>query len=307
MFADLHTHTVCSDGSMTVEEILLYAKENNISYLSITDHDSVDAYDILKNQDIRNLFPGKIISGTELTAMYNGEIIEVLGFGFDTDVMADFIKNNVNAFVATLVEQTKYYVKAFKKYGVRLSPEFTDIITNHPEKLFEESAVYSLQHYLNDMRKFPENARFFESYEHMMTISIPDFARNYIYNPKSTLYVDLSEMFLSLDDAINAIHNAGGKAFLAHIHVYSKSIFNDIENIFKNHNLDGIEVSYPTFTKEQTENLLRFAKTNNLLVSGGSDFHGLDVKPNNFLSKGTDNNPIEISFVKDLIDKVNTI
>lgn len=304
---DLHTHTVHSDGSNKTSELLQLAQKLNLSHIAITDHDSVGAYEDIRDKKIRALFDGKIIPGTELTAIYNGELVEVLGYGIDTDVMSEFIKNEVTVFIDSLPQQSILYMKAFEKYGVKFTPEFEYLASKEPEKLFENTTAYSQKLYLDDMRKFPENARFFDSYEHMMTISEKDFTRLYIYNPKSTLYVDLSPLFLSLEKAAELIHRSGGLAFFAHTFVYSKTIADSLEQIFKTDCLDGIEVSYPTFTKKQTEFLYDFAKKHKLYMSGGSDYHGLDIKPNNPMAKGTEGGALTEAIAENWIDKIKTI
>ena len=81
---DLHTHTNHSDGTDSVEEILKNAEKNNIEILSITDHDSVDAYfELERNPNLRQLFSGKLITGAELKTFYNKVSIEILAYGID--------------------------------------------------------------------------------------------------------------------------------------------------------------------------------------------------------------------------------
>lgn len=304
---DLHTHTIHSDGSDSTKQLLLNAENQGLEYLSITDHDSVGAYKDLKDSNVRNVFSGKIIPGVELTAVYNGELVEVLGYGIDTDATFDYIDKHITAFIGSLPQQSILYMKAFAKYGVKFTPEFEYLATYKPEKLFETTIAYSQKLYLDDMRKFPENAKFFDSYEHMMTISEKDFTRLFIYNPKSTLYVDLSPLFISLDKAVEIIHNMGGLAFFAHTYVYSNTIADCLEDIVTNHKLDGLEVSYTTFTNEQTDNLKNICKQNNLLMSCGSDYHGLDIKPANFLGKGTQGNILSNDYILPWADKIKTI
>jgi predicted metal-dependent phosphoesterase TrpH len=302
---DLHTHTVHSDGSNKTSELLQNAQKLGCKYLAITDHDSVGAYNDLDS--CRSSFSGKIIPGVELSAMLDGEICEVLGYGIDTDIMSQLIKEKVTPFISSLPQQSILYMKTFAKYGVKFTPEFEYIASKEPEKLFEEKVAYSQLLYLNDMRSFPENARFFDSYEHMMTISPKDFSRLYIYNPKSTLYVDLSPIIISIEEAIELIHKSGGLAFFAHTYVYSNTISDRVEEIVQKYQLDGIEINYPTFTKEQTEYLLCVAKKYNLLTSGGSDYHGLDIKPDNHLGRGTKDEILQENLITDWIDKIKTI
>ena len=80
---DLHMHTLHSDGTDTVEELLKNAENHGLEIISITDHDSVASYKELENDDVRRLYSGKIIVGAELKTHYNGIPIEVLAYGVD--------------------------------------------------------------------------------------------------------------------------------------------------------------------------------------------------------------------------------
>lgn len=89
---DIHSHTTYSDGSFSVEKLLSEAEKLNLSLLSITDHNTVQAYYELQNPNIRDKFKGKIIPGVEITTTYKGETIEVLGYGFDLELMQQFFR-----------------------------------------------------------------------------------------------------------------------------------------------------------------------------------------------------------------------
>ncbi len=82
---DLHTHTLYSDGSSSVEELLTKAEKLHLSLLSITDHDTIQAHFELQNPIIRNLFHGEILSGVELATTYKEEYSKL--FIDDTDSM----------------------------------------------------------------------------------------------------------------------------------------------------------------------------------------------------------------------------
>ena len=305
---DLHTHTIYSDGDDTPRLLLENAQEKGIELLSITDHDSVGAYNDLKDESIRAQFSGEIVPGCELSALIEtGEPCEVLGYGIDTDIMQKLIKENVTPFISSLPEQSVLYMKAFKEYGAKFTPEFEYIATYEPHKLFEDKVAYSQLLYLNDMRNFPENARFFDSYEHFMSVSPQEFARLFIYNPKSTLYVDLSPIIISFEKAIEFVHKAGGLAFLAHPFVFSKAVEQSLDEIFEKHELDGIEACYPTFTRAQTDFVIDFAKRHNVYMSCGSDYHALSVKPNNPLGYGTEKEELTGKYILPWIDKVKKI
>ena len=81
---DLHMHTNHSDGTDSVEELLKNAEKKHLEVISITDHDSIDAYhEIDENPSLRSLYSGTLIVGTELRALYHKHNIEVLGYGID--------------------------------------------------------------------------------------------------------------------------------------------------------------------------------------------------------------------------------
>lgn len=85
---DLHIHTTSSNGSDEPKDILIKAQQSGLSYISITDHDSIGAYKKLRDLKINNYFEGKIIPGCEFSAAHNGKPIEILGFGIDIDTIS---------------------------------------------------------------------------------------------------------------------------------------------------------------------------------------------------------------------------
>jgi len=93
---DLHIHTVHSDGQHTVSEILTQCEKIGLLLISITDHDSVNAYEELNNFKIRNLFSGIIIPGIELSFNLDGRLFDVLGYDIDTLYMKDLLNNRMN-------------------------------------------------------------------------------------------------------------------------------------------------------------------------------------------------------------------
>lgn len=79
-----------------------------------------------------------------------------------------------------------------------------------------------------------------------------------------------------------------GKVFLPHIFEYKNNSKKILEFILDNYYIDGIECFYTTFSKEQSNFLQQICKERNLLISGGSDYHG-NFKPNVDLGIGFGN------------------
>lgn len=66
--------------------------------MSITDHNTIQAYQELNNHNTRCLFGGSVITDIEITTTYKGETIEVLGYGFNLEIMQQLLNSNVLTF-----------------------------------------------------------------------------------------------------------------------------------------------------------------------------------------------------------------
>lgn len=105
------------------------------------------------------------------------------------------------------------------------------------------------------------------------------FYRKYMSNPNTLLYVEMDDIVPDFETAANLIRKCGGLVFIPHIYEYRENSEKILDFILKNHKIDGIECYYTTFSNEQSQKLLKICKDKNLLVSGGSDYHG-KTKPN---------------------------
>lgn len=278
---DIHTHTTYSDGTLTPGELLEEAHQKKLTIISITDHNTIGAYEELKNPNIREKFEGMIIPGIEITTTYHGETIEVLGYNFNLDMMSELLKESVLTFEEKQIQEYNLIKKQYQKIGVIFDEENIEF---NPKK---ESCRVS---FWKEIKSHSENNRLF--LEEKSKEEASSFTRNEIYNPKSRLYVDESSLFPNLEKAIAMIHESGGLAFLAHTFAYSPNIANSLLDILDNYKLDGLECFYTTFTKEQSNYLVSLCKEKGLYMSGGSDFHGTR-KINHNLGTGRGNLQIE--------------
>lgn len=275
---DLHIHTRYSDGQHTVSEILRQCEEIGLKAISITDHDSVNAYDELNNSEIRNLFSGVIIPGIELSFNLDGRLFDILGYDIDTSYMKYLLNNIMNEekkkeMQTELLEEWK---KICRKKGIKFDE-------NLSIKYGTKSEAFNLLFTdISDFNKYPEN-KTFEKYISRDNRAI--FYKKYFSNPNSDFFVNEAKYSPTLQEAIELIHKCGGKAFLAHSFAYG--LENPIEfiNYAIKCSIDGIEKYYTTFTEEQTKIIGEISDTNNLYISGGSDFHGLSIKKQFLLGK----------------------
>ena len=285
---DLHMHTINSDGTDTTKELLENAEKEKLEIISITDHDSVDAYYELEDENLRKIFSGEIIIGAELKTHYNGIPIEVLAYGFDYKKLRIHKRNIYDVQVQALEE--------FKRKGKEIGFVFNENISISKTDSRRKFASFT---FISEVLKYEENKKILFSIG--PECDAGSFYRVHASNKNSIFYYDESEHYLSLEETINRIHEAGGIAILAHPLLYpyeNDNKFEEIEKIMLEYNLDGLECEYPLFSKEEREKLKSIVRKHNKYISGGTDYHAKN-KPTINIGTGIDNN---ISISKELID-----
>lgn len=301
LYIDLHSHTTYSDGTSTVENSLTQAEASGLSLFSVSDHNTVSAYNEIKEK--RHLFSGKILPAIEMSTFYCGEMIEVLGYGIDLKIIDEFTKENYLPLPKRRAREAQLTAKAFLKKGVKMNDAFAKGMLEDPEGMLRHSHLGCRPMFLEEIRRYPENARFFESKEEFITMTRHRWARYYLLNPKHELFVDQTEVFPSFKAVTDAIHRADGLVFLAHPYVYSPNIANALDDITQNYALDGLECHYGIFTKEQQNKLSDYCHDHGLYKSGGSDFHGLDMRPHNIMGLAG-GEKIEFSAISPWFEKI---
>ena len=261
---DLHMHTTYSDGTDTVKEVLRKAEDLGLEVISITDHNACKAYFEMENFNVKEIYKGDIIVGCEFTTSFDNRLVEVLGYGFDY--------KNVNKYLEEFYTEEKINNRTKTLYNKlinrieELGLEFNIQKKKMPESKFFEREIY------NELKKYPSNK---EKIKEDVWDDFSDFLRRGINNKNSVLYINKLEFHLPIKEIVKLIHENGGIAFLAHPYQYK---FSDTESfldkLYDEIALDGVECFYTTFSEEQTNYLIEFAKKRKLLISGGSDYHG---------------------------------
>ena len=285
---DLHIHTNNSDGSESVMEILKRAEKHNLSYISITDHESINGHLELKNIDIKEYYSGRIIPGVELKNYYKDRVIDILAYNIDIDKFNEYLSLYYKNKTHRILEEKnlKHFYKQAKGYGLVLAP--IESIEWDKDKEWGSVVFY------NELKKHPENE---QKVPKDLWESFSNFKKDYVYNRNNMFFLDKKDDYPSPATTVQAVHEAGGLAFLAHVHEYKwvNDKIQYITQLVKDSGLDGIECYYSNFTEEQTQELLKYCKENNLCTSGGTDFHG---KPRPLvevgIGKGNLNIPDEI-------------
>lgn len=242
---DFHIHTSCSDGVLCPTEVVKRASNNNVTYLAITDHDTLSAIATAMDAGIK--YDVKIIPGIELSTQYNNESVHILGFFKDDSYKnkelikeLDKIKNH------RIIRAKKMVEKLKENFNINL--DFENILKASKDTIARPHIAKAII-----------NAGY-------------DFDFNYIFNnfigKNCKAYVPTLK--LETLDGINLLKKYNCITILAH----PKLISNTNISEFINMNLDGIEAIYYQNTPEETFKFLNIANENNLLVTSGSDFHG---------------------------------
>ena len=241
---DLHLHTNHSDGTDSVEELLKNAQKNNLEVISITDHDSVEAYfELEEKPELRKLYAGKIIVGTELRAVYQKTNIEILGYGVDPHQLKI---TTIDQFQIQQ-EMLAYFKQVAQNLGIRYEEKIQ-------VKKDDPRCFYASHTFARSILKFQENIPIFEKMGLMFEETA--FYRIHESNPVSPFYYDNSKYYPTLEQVVKDIHQAGGIAFLAHGYVYPfTNQKQTIQEILEKTAIDGAECEYPLFSKEQREEI----------------------------------------------------
>lgn len=293
---DLHTHTNHSDGTDSVEELLKNAEKNNIEILSITDHDSVGAYfELEQNPELRKLYNGRIIVGSEMKTFYNNVSIEVLAYGVDYKKLR-IHKIDEQKLQEEIMER---YIEIANELGLKYDEKEMYVDRTNPSKQWG-SYVWA-----TEVLKHNENK---EIIERIGDFDVTSFFRKHQCNENSIFFYDESYASIDINETISRIHEAGGFAFLAHGFIYPfKDKVKTIEEILTKTDIDGMECIYPLFSDEERKIAIELCQKYNKYMSGGSDYHSKN-KPDIELGKGKNNNiKIEKEFINSWINKVKTI
>jgi predicted metal-dependent phosphoesterase TrpH len=265
---DLHIHSKSSDGKLAVEEIIQEAKARNITFLSITDHDSISC----QAQAVEEAKKAGInyITGVELNVtfahpkLHEGKSVSLdfLGYQFDEENLE--LKSKLET-------MAKYREERAAKILENLNAEFTKegiaVLTSEDFRQIEESVDGTLGR--------PHIADYLVKKNIVKT-------RQEAFD-KYLVKCDAPKYPLYLAEASKLVRDAGGRLVLAHPNdPYGTSLIS-LTKVLSEQTaiieekmlpyLDGIECWHSRHTLETASHYVAFAKQNNLLMTGGSDCH----------------------------------
>lgn len=249
MICDLHCHTTLSDGSLGIEDIIMQAKRTGIDFLSITDHDTLSSFS--RAAILGERYGVRVLQGVELSAWdkERGDKVHILCYApKKPDRLEGLCLKSCEIRKTCSKEMVD---KVMQKYPI--TPESVLRHATSSKSIFKQHIMralidygYALEFYgaLNDELFNHENGSCLVEREY----------------PDVKFVLDL-------------IHSARGVAVMAHPMLYkNKDLLIELAEQGK---LDGVEVDHYTASEEQRAELRQIAAQYNLIVTGGSDFHGL--------------------------------
>jgi predicted metal-dependent phosphoesterase TrpH len=269
---DLHIHTIYSDGSDEPEVVLRKAEQLGLRYISITDHDSLGAYEKLQKIDIDRYYRGRLIPGCEFSVVHNKMPIEVLGYKIDFEV----VRASGLVSEERFLDRENQYISRMKEICKNKGIKLTESLAIKSGKAFATQVIHA------DLKQYPENEQYFPK---EVWKSVNAFYRTCINNEGSPFYLNQTKDYPTVDEICSLIKKAGGKSFLAHLYGYFTKDHTEFLNSLTALNaLDGIECYHSLHDIKKTKYLLDYCTEHGLLSSGGSDYHGA-LKPTVFIGE----------------------
>ena len=244
-FADLHLHSHFSDGTFSPEEIAARAQRQGLRAIALTDHDTVEGCE--RTATACAAAGIEFITGTELTAEHNGHELHVLAYLVDAQnprLIAEIAK-----FQKVRQERIREMVARINELNIPLNVDEVFALANCRSP--------GRPHVARAMVKAKLCGTLDEAFERFLKKGRPAWV------PKAKM---------SALEAIELIHQAGGLAVMAHpgLNKTDESIPDLVAA-----GLDGIECFHTKHNASTAERYQKIAREHGLLITGGSDCHGL--------------------------------
>ena len=266
---DLHVHSDHSDGTLSPEELVTLAVQTGLSAFALTDHDTVSC--IGRAKRAAALLDGRsskltVISGTEISAAYQKRDIHILGLFIDETNPA--LIQALEDAVGARDHRNERMAERFRSLGIPLTLE--DLRLSNPDTVITRAhfAKYLIEHHHVKTTE--------EAFRRYLNYDAPCFVPREYMQPER---------------AISLILQAGGIPVLAHPLLYKlpPAELEALIKRLKEAGLAGLEVYYSSNTGFDEQICYGLANRFDLLMTGGTDFHGAN-KPNLYLGTGRNHN-----------------
>lgn len=249
---DLHTHTNASDGTYTPEALIDYAAEKGLSAIAVTDHDTLGGLSaaIERGKQYPEL---EIIPGIELSSNSDITASDIHILGYYLDMHDPVFQEQLTHIIHSREIRNDKMIQKFQDAGIPLTME--DVT------LTSDDGVITRAHFAKAL----ENIGAVKSMRKAFDKYIGDGQKFYVEREKVTQKM-----------AIEMILDNGGVPVIAHPILYKLSMkaLDKLLGELTAYGLKGIEGIYTTYQPHETQNIRKLAKAHNLIITGGSDFHG---------------------------------
>ena len=277
-YIDLHTHSTCSDGSMTPSELVKHAAANNLSAIALTDHDTVSGVEEAVKQG--ELSGVEVVPAIEFSVM---SATETHILGYFIDIGNPKLISILDEIVEKRIERNVMTAKLLQDLGFE--------VTVDEAASLAPGGIIGRAHFARVMMN--------KGY----VSSVKDAFDKYLSSGKPAYF---GNQKLEAKNAIEAIHAAGGAAYLAHLHLtkLSDDELDKFVGELVSYGLDGIEGFYTDYDEVMQKKYFALAEKYGLGISGGTDFHA-DMKPHISIGKGTGNMAIPYSVLDGIKRRLN--
>ena len=266
---DLHSHSTASDGALSPTELVKYAKDKEMDAIAITDHDTVEG--IEEALSAGKEFDLEVVPGIEISAEFPEETMHILGYYVDFKDQK-FIEN-ISVLQKARAERNPRIVENLQKLGMNI--EYDEILKE------AGSGQVGRPHFAKVLINKGYVKTTQQAFNRYLKKGAPGYEDKFRFQP---------------EDAISHILNAGGIPVLAHPATLKCKTAEELEAEIKKligYGLKGIEAHYSDHTNSQAEFYNNLADRYGLLITGGSDFHGHNIKG---IDLGTGKGKLEIPY-----------
>jgi predicted metal-dependent phosphoesterase TrpH len=272
MFADLHLHSLFSDGTFTPEEVVRHGQAKGLAVLALTDHDTMEGCPRMENACAAAGL--EFVPGAELTAELDGQELHLLGYCLEPE--SALLIEEMAKFQNVRQDRIREMVARLNHLGIPLDPEAVFKLANcrspgrpHVGRALVEAGFCATQD---------------EAFDRFLKRNRPAWV------PKFKM---------SAPETIELIHRTGGVAVLAHPGLNRSD---EVIPLLVEAGLDGLECYHTKHSLSAAERYVALAEQHHLLITGGSDCHGLNKgRPMIGAIK------LPYSHVEELKEAVNTI
>lgn len=244
VYADLHTHTRCSDGELAPDALVSAAVEGGLQGLSVTDHDTLRGIPAARAAaDAKDL---EFVVGIELSVTLEGDELHLLAYGVDP--AHERLQTHIQEMQESRRRRAFQMMEQLRAHGLEVEDSDLRAQTDGTSALGRPHVAAALVA--------------------AGQVSTPQAAFEQYLGPEGPGYVPKPEVKAAR--ALTLVHDAGGVGVLAHPGDWVSST--QIRQLVKQ-GLDGLEVVHPSHRASLQKYYRRLAEGHDLLMTGGSDFH----------------------------------